>query len=97
MLKTFASITVDDSGKIITPNKNRVIFAGGEFTIHDGSKKSLKPLKIANTKDGKYIELYQGKYPVILITFKDISSENIGEIENALKLKVRQIFLNFHI
>lgn len=39
MLKTFASITVDDSGKIITPNKNKVIFVGGEFTTHDGSKK----------------------------------------------------------
>ncbi|MDJ1257435.1 MAG: hypothetical protein MRQ07_02105 [Candidatus Midichloria sp.] len=39
----------------------------------------------------------KGNNPVILITFKDISSENIGEIESVLKLKVRQIFLNFHI
>ena len=33
-------------------------------------------LKIAKESDGKYIKKYQGQFPVVLISFKDLSYEN---------------------
>ena len=61
-------------------NESKVLFTGGEF-----KNTYLFPLKISNigkkTKEGKiekgyYIKNFQGKYPVIFVSFKRISDQD---------------------
>ena len=61
-------------------NESKVLFTGGKF-----KGKNLSPLKISNIEkedeDGKiekgyYIKNFQGKYPVIFVSFKRIDEKN---------------------
>ena len=63
---------------------NRDIFIGGKFAISSGEKKELNTLKISNIDSGEYMK-YQGKYPVIFISLKDVVGNTVGAIEGKLK------------
>ena len=51
-------------------------------------------LAIAKIDDGKYIEEYQGKYPVILISFKDIKESTFDKTIEKLSLLIQQLFMD---
>ena len=51
-------------------------------------------LKIAQVSDGQYMQ-YQGKYPVISFSLKDITGNSIEEITEQLKDKVKELYKNF--
>ena len=51
-------------------------------------------LKIAQVSDGQYMQ-YQGKYPVISFTLKDVTGGSIEIIIEQLKDKVKTLYKNF--
>ena len=77
---------------------NKNIFAGGDYTMKKGDKdvvKKLPPLKIANARDAggdSYIDSYQGKYPVIFISLKDVVGGSVGDVEIKLKELVASLY-----
>ena len=82
LLKTFLEIEVDKEGNPLPQEKktNPVYFTGG-IIEEDGIKQTLPPLKIINKayySDIKDSEAYRitmnklGKYPTILLNFKDL-------------------------
>ena len=84
-----ASKTEDTIGKV-SPQLlcNKDIFAGGKFTISLGNERSLESLKISSALDNrgnKIIDTYQGRYPVIFISLKDVVGDTIEKIESKLK------------
>ncbi|MEK6734294.1 MAG: AAA family ATPase, partial [Pseudomonadota bacterium] len=82
MLNTFFSIEVDDNGQPKTELSNRILFTGGATT-----GKQLEPLQISTIDDGKYMN-YQGKYPVIFISFKDVKGLTNEGIEICLMKEI---------
>lgn len=48
-------------------------------------------LKISAVDNGKYMQ-YQGKYPVIFVSFKDIKSENFESAYEKIRLLVAKVF-----
>eukprot|EP00919_Chromeraceae_sp_WS-2016_P028244 GHVR01066828.1.p1 GENE.GHVR01066828.1~~GHVR01066828.1.p1 ORF type:complete len:814 (+),score=99.18 GHVR01066828.1:57-2498(+) len=51
-------------------------------------------LKITQVSNGQYMQ-YQGKYPVISFSLKDITGNSIEEITEALKDKIKELYKNF--
>ncbi|MFK7761303.1 MAG: AAA family ATPase [Candidatus Midichloriaceae bacterium] len=51
-------------------------------------------LKIAQVSDGQYMQ-YQGKYPVIFISLKDIKGNSVEEITEQLKDLIKELYKNF--
>lgn len=90
MLSKFLSIEVDQSGAPIAAEQslNRKLFAGGEAVCPDtGEKKQLSPLKIASEES--LMSIYQGKFPVISMSLKDVKdsttyTELIAQLSKAL-------------
>ncbi len=48
-------------------------------------------LKIAEEREGYYVKKYQGKYPVIFISFKDIKKDNFSDFIDGVKSLVQEI------
>lgn len=94
MLKRFLEIEVDAQGNPlpVAQRLNNILFLGGEIDLGlaSGRKKILKPLKIATYRD--LIEERQGKYPVILLNLKDVKGSSYQEIEDKVKLNVRNLY-----
>ena len=93
MLKTFLSIEVDDTGKIITNSTNKILFTGGY--INDRGK-PLDQLNIAKLNNGSYIDQYFGKYPVIFMTFKDVTGNSFTEVKSKLAETISHLFLEYN-
>lgn len=75
MLKTFLEIEVNDEGEFNPDSYNKSIafFKGGSVTI-DHQEIRLKELNISKLNRGEYL-IRQGKYPVIFITFTNITRD----------------------
>ncbi len=52
-------------------------------------------LMIGKLDSGKYIEQYQGKYPVIMLSFKDINTDSFQGAYNAVYELIRRVFGSF--
>ena len=82
-------------------NCNKYIFSGGNFTIKKGDKnvvKKLPPLKITDAKDAEgnsYIDSYQGKYPVIFITLKDVVGDTYDSVKAKLGEYISTLFVDY--
>jgi hypothetical protein len=56
----------------------------------------FKKLKISDhIKPGSLLEKYQGNYPIILVSFKDIKGDNLEEIKENIRLKISSLFESF--
>lgn len=77
MLKYFFAPELDKNSNIVTENSNKAIFEN---------------LKIGQ-KCPEIITEYQGKYPVIFISFKDIRGNNYEEIISTFQDKIASLFL----
>jgi len=96
MLRYFLEIEVDEHGNRLESKNciNSKFFCGGELDLglKSGAKKVLPPLKISKYED--IIENYQGEYPVINISFKEVKGESYDEIMNGVKEQITKLFLN---
>ena len=93
MLKTFLEIEVDEHGNELPEEKkvNPVYFTGGAIQ-EDDEIVQLLPLKIsADAKAMKKI----GKYPVILMSFKDLGGASYEELVEDLKIKLIEVFESY--
>ncbi len=73
---------------------NNDIFAGGNITLESGDQKTLNKLQIATVESGKYMQ-YQGKYPTIFISLKDVVGNSLKQIEDKLKLELSKLFSKY--
>jgi hypothetical protein len=94
MLQTFLMIETAKNGIPVSQKEsvNHKLFTGGEVDLGlpSGKTKRLKSLKIADHPD--IMEDYQGKYPVILISFKEAKGTSYEEIEAVIKLAIKTTF-----
>ena len=99
LLKTFLEIEVDKEGNPLSEETktNPVYFIGG--IIGKGiEKQTLSPLKITQqayySDEKEYASTMnkRGKYPVIMINFKDLSASSYENLLEGLKLKLRKLF-----
>ena len=77
---------------------NRDMFAGGKFTVALGNKQILAPLQISSALDNrgnKIIDTFQGKYPVIFISLKDVTGRTVKDIESKLRLEISTLFSKY--
>jgi|APCry1669188879_1035177.scaffolds.fasta_scaffold01194_6 hypothetical protein len=91
-----ASKTENNIGKV-SPQLlcNKDIFAGGKFTISLGNERSLESLQISSALDNrgnKIIDTYQGKYPVVFISLKDVVGNTLEEIKDKLKGAIKSVY-----
>ncbi|WP_425360527.1 MULTISPECIES: AAA family ATPase [unclassified Candidatus Tisiphia] len=98
MVRKFLEIEVNAQGQPL-PQEQRVnykLFVGGEVDLGlaSGRKKLFKPLKISEYPD--ILLDYQGQFPVILITFKNIKGSSYQEIENKIRYKLTELFRTYH-
>ena len=49
-------------------------------------------LAIAKVEEGKYLKIYQGKYPVIMLSFKDVKAGSFEGAYNAIYELIREIY-----
>jgi hypothetical protein len=52
-------------------------------------------LKIANIQDGYYLNKYQGKYPVIFVSFKNVKERNYDNFLNRIRHIVQNVCRDF--
>lgn len=71
---------------------NRDIFQKLKISSATCSKKNLK---IGTTEEVNCIDGFQGNYPVIFISLKDVVGDSKEDVESALKLKVSNTFGNY--
>ncbi len=98
MLKTFLEIEVDEHGNELPEEQKRnpVYFKGGEICV-DNKKILHQELQIVKSKiiiQKKEYDIidYLGKYPVILMSFKDLGGESYEKIVAGFKIKLRKTF-----
>ena len=102
LLKTFLELEVDQEGNPLPQEKkiNPVYFTGG-IIEEDGIKQTLPPLKIINKEyysAKNYYEDYRiamnklGKYPVIMMNFKDLGGSSYKELVEDLKANLTKTF-----
>lgn len=91
MLKTFLQIEIDETGKPLqkAKRKNFKLFAGGTIDLGFDKKQQLKPLKIA---ESKFAIEHQGKYPVVWVSFENITGTNATEILTDLKKLISDLY-----
>ncbi|MBX9890066.1 MAG: AAA family ATPase [Amoebophilaceae bacterium] len=91
MVRRFLEIEIDPQGNPLPleERQNIKLFTGGTINIGFDETKTLQPLKIALHED---ILKYQGQFPVISITFKNIEGKSYQEIEQGVKIKLRNLF-----
>ncbi len=91
MLKRFFSIKVDNEGNKLSTNPDKILFSGGSITDEFGKNKVLPALNISLIDNAEYMR-FQGQYPVISITFKDINGKNFDEMLQSVKNKMIDLF-----
>ncbi len=94
MLRRFLEIEVDEQGDLLPLEQkaNNKLFIGGEVDLGlvTGRRRLLKPLKIAEYPN--VIGEYQGQFPVIFITFKNVEGEECQDIEQGIRTQLRNLF-----
>jgi hypothetical protein len=70
---------------------NRDIFIGSNVTLDSGEQKTFNRLQIADVDSGEYMK-YQGKYPVIFISLKDLVGNSLEEIQGKLKTIISDLY-----
>ncbi len=91
MLQKFFEIEVDEDGRPL-PNEqklNNKLFIGGTVDLGFDETKELGPLKIASIANAMK---RQGQFPVISINFKDVKGSDYQEIENGIKISVKNLY-----
>ncbi len=91
MLQKFFEIEVDEDGRPL-PNEqklNNKLFWGGTVDLGFDETKELKPLKISSIANAIK---RQGQFPVISINFKDVKGSDYQEIENGIKISVKNLY-----
>ena len=90
MLECFFQPEIDSNGRfnMIQPNSNLKLFTG--ISNPSDSRKNSKGLEISRYPD--LIESYQGKIPVIFITFKRIDHKSEGAIEQEFRSNIRSAY-----
>lgn len=79
-------------GKTLNMSMLRCFFAS---EINGTSTKEIfKTLKIAKIENGKYLD-FQGQYPVIFITLKEVKEHNYDEFMNKMYFLVQQLCNSF--
>ncbi len=73
---------------------NRIMFKGGIYIGEDYVIKELKPLKISTNAFGNYMN-FQGKYPVIFISLKDITGSSLEEIKDKFKTIIKSLYREY--
>ena len=89
-LECFFQPEIDSNGRfnMIQPNSNLKLFTG--ISNPSDSRKNSKGLEISRYPD--LIESYQGKIPVIFITFKRIDHKSEGAIEQEFRSNIRSAY-----
>lgn len=92
MIRKFFEIEIDDKGKPLPLSEQGKLFLGGniDLKLTTGRKKSLHPLKIAS--HSTIIEEYQGKFPVIHLTLKDVKGSNYRDIESSARINILRLY-----
>lgn len=93
MLADFLALEVDECGLPIF-NQNKILFEGGVVEVPFVGSKNLTKLKIAEIENGDYLR-FQGKYPVIHFTMKDVVGNSMEEIVEKMRYMVRKIFEHY--
>ena len=70
---------------------NKEMFSGEKFTNSLGEERDLESLQISSVDSGKYMR-YQGKYPVIFISLKDVVGNTYEIIEIGLRSVIRDVY-----
>lgn len=91
MLYRFLSIAVDKYGTKCPNNPFKAYFEGGELRSEFNETKTLKPLKISTVNSGLYMK-YQGEFPVIYVSFKDINGKDEEEIYSNLGYTISNLY-----
>ena len=98
MIEKFLNIEVDSQGNRlpIEQRTNHKLFSGGEIDLglSTGRTKILKKLNIAEYSS--IMTEYQGQFPVISISFKDVKGSNYQEIEDGVKEQVLRAYSRFN-
>ena len=94
MIEKFLTIEIDQEGRPL-PQEQRInnkLFTGGKIDLGlvTGRNKMLKKLKIAECLD--IMSEYQGQFPVISISFKDVKGSNYQAIVEGIKKQITKIY-----
>ncbi|WPY01677.1 P-loop containing nucleoside triphosphate hydrolase and nuclease domain protein (plasmid) [Candidatus Trichorickettsia mobilis] len=94
MIRRFLEAEVDECGNYLSLEQriNNKLFAGGRIDLGFGEFKELKPLKINSYTN---IIKRQGQFPVILLNLKNVKGTNYQEIEDKVRLSVRNLYENY--
>lgn len=102
-LKFFFQIEPKNNNKTEKKSESYIYSLLPEFfktkSTHDDTSINKKlftdhNLKIAQVSNGQYMQ-YQGKYPVIFISLKNIKGSSVEEITEQLKDLVKELYKNF--
>ena len=101
MLKTFLEIEIDEHGNELPEAQkvNPTYFKGGGICV--GNKKILcKELQVVKSKnllkEGENDPMEDlGKYPVIMMSFKDLGGASYEELVSALRVKISATFAKY--
>ncbi|WP_109997323.1 hypothetical protein [Candidatus Cardinium hertigii] len=52
-------------------------------------------LSIGKLEDGRYIDTYQGKHPVIMLSFKDVNADSFQGVYNKISKHIMFLFSLF--
>lgn len=97
MIEKFLNIEVDSQGNplLIEQKTNNKLFNGGaiDLGLSTGRTKILKKLNIAEYSS--IMDEYQGQFPVISISFKEVKGTSYQEIEDKVRLNVKSLYDNY--
>lgn len=91
MLRRFFEIEVDENGVELSEEQKifKKFFVGGEVKIGD-EKKTLHKLYIAKYMD--IVEKYQGKFPVISFSFKNVFNLNVDTMRTSIAERLMDLY-----
>lgn len=90
MIRRFFEIEVDDLGNPLPKEQttNDKLFFGGVINTSSNQTRTLKPLKIAHTSNTHH----QGKYPVILVKFKNITGNTYEKVIESIQSSIKETY-----
>ena len=101
MLRRFLDIEINERNEVKKgqENDNYKLFGGGNIDIESGELGFLKKIKNINISK-LVIEVpealnFQGKIPVIFIDLKNCKGKNYIQVEDNLKITIKEVFENF--
>ncbi|XP_065218062.1 uncharacterized protein LOC135843934 [Planococcus citri] len=91
MIRRFFKIETDNLGNPLPKNQteNYKLFFGGVLNTGLNQTKTLNPLKIANVSNSLH---HVGKYPVILLKFKNISGDTFEEVVENIESSIMDTY-----